>query len=48
MAEYSQGFTAVNNPVREPRSAVVTPMARKGSFAISSLLTEDKEVRSPS
>lgn len=43
--EYSRGFTAVNTAA--PRSAVVAPTARKGSFAISSLLTEDKEVRSP-
>ncbi|KAL8835841.1 MAG: hypothetical protein Q9170_003164 [Blastenia crenularia] len=46
--EYSTGFTAVNNPMPVPRSAVVAPTGRKGSFAISSLLTEDKEVRSPS
>ncbi|KAL8652355.1 MAG: hypothetical protein Q9210_002730 [Variospora velana] len=46
VAEYSSGFTAVNSAV--PRSAVVAPTAaRKGSFAIASLLTEDKEVRSP-
>ncbi|KAL8900669.1 MAG: hypothetical protein Q9207_005586 [Kuettlingeria erythrocarpa] len=43
--EYSRGFTAVN--AAAPRSAVVAPTARKGSFAISSLLTEDKDVRSP-
>ncbi|KAL8938034.1 MAG: hypothetical protein Q9216_004106 [Gyalolechia sp. 2 TL-2023] len=50
VAEYSRGFTAVNNPMPVPKSAVVAPstMGRKGSFAISSLLTEDKEVRSPS
>ena len=48
VAEYSHGFTAVNNsPMRAPRSAVTAPVARKGPFAISSLLTEDKEVRSP-
>ncbi|KAI4150143.1 MAG: hypothetical protein L6R39_002338 [Caloplaca ligustica] len=46
VAEYSRGFTAVNSAV-VPRSAVVAPTARKVSFAISSLLTEDKEVRSP-
>lgn len=46
IAEYSRGFTAVNIAV--PKSAVVAPTAMKGSFAISSLLTEDKEVRSPS
>ncbi|KAL8920465.1 MAG: hypothetical protein Q9208_006214 [Pyrenodesmia sp. 3 TL-2023] len=46
--EYSRGFTAVNTAAATaPRSAVVAPTARKGSFAISSLLTEDKEVRSP-
>ncbi|KAI4287745.1 MAG: hypothetical protein L6R35_002994 [Caloplaca aegaea] len=45
VAEYSSGFTAVNSAV--PRSAVVAPTAAtKGSFAIASLLTEDKEVRS--
>ncbi|KAL9006948.1 MAG: hypothetical protein Q9188_000324 [Gyalolechia gomerana] len=47
VAEYSQGFTTVNNPMPVPKSAVVAPTGRKGSFAISSLLTEDKEVRSP-
>lgn len=46
VAEYSRGFTAVNSAV--PKSALAEPTARKGSFAISSLLTEDKEVRSPS
>ncbi|KAL8705375.1 MAG: hypothetical protein Q9201_001494 [Fulgogasparrea decipioides] len=48
VAEYSQGFTCINNPIAVPKSAVAVPFARKGSFAISSLLTEDKEVRSPS
>ncbi|KAL9025773.1 MAG: hypothetical protein Q9196_005462 [Gyalolechia fulgens] len=47
VAEYSRGFTAVNNPMPVPRSAVVAPTGRKGLFTISSLLTEDKEVRSP-
>ncbi|KAL9013677.1 MAG: hypothetical protein Q9173_001643 [Seirophora scorigena] len=46
VAEYSSGFTAVNSLV--PKSAVLAPTAaRKGSFAIASLLTEDKDVRSP-
>ncbi|KAL8737521.1 MAG: hypothetical protein Q9181_001599 [Wetmoreana brouardii] len=48
VVEYSQGFTCINNPIAVPKSAVAAPVARKGSFAISSLLTEDKEVRSPS
>lgn len=48
VAEYSQGFTSINNPIPVPKSAVAAPVARKGSFAISSLLTEDKEFRSPS
>ena len=47
VTEYSRGFTAVNGAMSAPRSAVVAPTERKGSFAISSLLTEDKEVRSP-
>lgn len=37
----SKGFTPVNSPQTSTRSAT-------SSFAISSLLTEDKEVRSPS
>ncbi|KAL8665573.1 MAG: hypothetical protein Q9202_002077 [Teloschistes flavicans] len=48
LAEYSQGFTSINNPLPVPKSAVVAPTARSGSFAIANLLTEDKEVRSPS
>ncbi|KAL8719697.1 MAG: hypothetical protein Q9225_003329 [Loekoesia sp. 1 TL-2023] len=48
VTEYSRGFTAVNNLMPAPKSAVVASTGRKGSFAISSLLTEDKEVRSPS
>ncbi|KAL8949893.1 MAG: hypothetical protein Q9222_004031 [Ikaeria aurantiellina] len=47
VAEYSKGFTSINNPA-PPMSAVIAPLGRSGSFAISSLLTEDKEVRSPS
>ncbi|KAL9584780.1 MAG: hypothetical protein Q9212_001910 [Teloschistes hypoglaucus] len=47
LAEYSQGFTSVNNPLPVPKSAVAAPIARSGSFAIANLLTEDKEVRSP-
>ncbi|KAL8735378.1 MAG: hypothetical protein Q9166_000923 [cf. Caloplaca sp. 2 TL-2023] len=46
VAEYSKGFTSINNPV--PMSAVAAPHGRSGSFAIASILTEDKEVRSPS
>ncbi|KAL8908897.1 MAG: hypothetical protein Q9171_005269 [Xanthocarpia ochracea] len=46
VAEYSKGFTSINNPV--PMSAIAAPHGRSGSFALSSILTEDKEVRSPS
>ena len=43
-AEYSKGFT----PINTPQSTKATPApVERGSFAISSLLTEDKEVRSP-
>lgn len=45
VTEYSKGFTSINNPV--PMSAVAAPRGRSGSFAIASLLTEDKQVRSP-
>ncbi|KAL8833853.1 MAG: hypothetical protein Q9205_006512 [Flavoplaca limonia] len=45
-AEYSKGFTSVNNG-SVPLSAIVAPHGRSGSFALSSILTEDKEVRSP-
>ena len=44
-ADHSKGFT----PVNTPRSSVPAPSAvDKGTFAISFLLTADKEVRSPS
>lgn len=44
VGECSRGFTAVNTP----QSTKSTPGAvERSSFAISSLLTEDKEVRSP-
>ncbi|KAL8821920.1 MAG: hypothetical protein Q9223_000150 [Gallowayella weberi] len=47
VAEYSKGFTSINT-TSVPMSAVAAPHGRSGSFAIASLLTEDKEVRSPS
>ncbi|KAL8681351.1 MAG: hypothetical protein Q9186_002560 [Xanthomendoza sp. 1 TL-2023] len=47
VAEYSKGFTSINRS-SVPMSAVAAPHGRSGSFAIASLLTEDKEVRSPS
>ena len=45
-----KGFTAVNaaRDPAAPRSAYPSIPAKQHSFAISSLLTEDKEVRSPS
>ena len=43
LTESGKGFTPINS---EPRSAKPTA-PRQSSFAISSLLTEDKEVRSP-
>ncbi|KAI4089138.1 MAG: hypothetical protein LQ339_008606 [Xanthoria mediterranea] len=47
VAEYSTGFASVNhNSV--PMSAIAAPHGRSGSFSLSSILTEDKEVRSPS
>ena len=43
--DYSKGFT----PVNTPRSSISAPSAAdRGTFAISFLLTADKEVRSPS
>ena len=42
--DYSKGFT----PVNTPRSSISAPgAADRGTFAISFLLTADKEVRSP-
>ena len=49
VAEYSKGFTSINRPYPTPKSAVSAPTAiDRGAFSISALLTEDKEVRSPS
>ncbi|KAL8652294.1 MAG: hypothetical protein Q9226_004331 [Calogaya cf. arnoldii] len=47
VAEYSKGFTSINRD-SVPMSAIAAPHGRSGSFALSSILTEDKEVRSPS
>ncbi|KAL8990673.1 MAG: hypothetical protein Q9169_008066 [Polycauliona sp. 2 TL-2023] len=47
VAEYSKGFTSINHG-SVPMSAITAPHGRSGSFAIASILTEDKEVRSPS
>ena len=45
MVDYGKGFT----PVNTPRSSISAPGATdRGTFAISFLLTADKEVRSPS
>lgn len=44
VAESGKGFTPINTP---ESSTSVPSAAGRGSFAISSLLTEDKEVRSP-
>lgn len=44
VSDYTKGFT----PINTPQSTMSTPIAvERSSFAISSLLTEDKEVRSP-
>lgn len=43
-ADHGKGFT----PINTPQSTISTPSTiERGTFAISSLLTEDKEVRSP-
>ena len=55
VAEYSKGFTAINGDISRGREMLPTPKSavdgrverERGTFAISSLLTEDKEVRSP-
>ncbi|KAI4213370.1 MAG: hypothetical protein LQ349_009286 [Xanthoria aureola] len=47
VAEYSTGFASVNHS-SVPMSAIAAPHGRSGSFSLSSILTEDKEVRSPS
>ena len=45
VADHSKGFT----PINTPRSSISAPSAAdRGTFAISFLLTADKEVRSPS
>lgn len=42
--QYGKGFT----PVNTPQNVIATPSTvKRGTFAISSLLTENKEVRSP-
>lgn len=44
MGEFGKGFTPINTP---QSTKSVTSAVERGTFAISSLLTENKEVRSP-